>query len=133
MHCGVRADQNRFGIVDGSMCVCLEDHETVDHIIWKCSHFSSQRACLIQMLLLSGVYEETPIQDLCAQLNWKALRECFMFFVEWTICDRESLVMFSNWLNQWLKPFKVRRNILLGFSESPSKKRQLSASVSRCF
>jgi hypothetical protein len=30
----------RFSIVDGSMCVCLEDHETVDHFIWKCSHFS---------------------------------------------------------------------------------------------
>jgi hypothetical protein len=72
----------RFGIVDGSMCVCQEDHETVDHIIWKCSRFSSQRACLIQRLLLFGVYEETPIQDLCAQLNWKALKECFMFFVE---------------------------------------------------
>jgi hypothetical protein len=37
---------------------------------------------LIQRLLLSGVYEDNPIQDLCAQLNWMALRECFMFFVE---------------------------------------------------
>jgi hypothetical protein len=34
-HCGVRAHLKRFSIVDGSMCVCLEDHETVDHIIWK--------------------------------------------------------------------------------------------------
>jgi hypothetical protein len=67
---------------DGSMCVCLEDQETFDHIIWKCSRFSSQRASLIQRLLLSGVYKETPIRDLCAQLNWKALRECSMFFVE---------------------------------------------------
>jgi hypothetical protein len=33
-HCGVRAHLKRFGIVDGSKCVCLEDHETVDHIIW---------------------------------------------------------------------------------------------------
>jgi hypothetical protein len=68
-HCGVRAHLKKFGIVDGSMCVCLEDHETVDHIIWKCSRFSTQRACLIQRLLLSGVYEETPIRDLCSQLN----------------------------------------------------------------
>jgi hypothetical protein len=81
-HCKVRAYLKRFSIVDGSMCVSLEDHETVDHIIWKCSRFSSQRACLIQRLLLSCVYEETPIRDLCAQLNWKALKECFMFFVD---------------------------------------------------
>jgi hypothetical protein len=32
-HCGVRAHLKRFSIVDGSMCVGLEDHETVDHII----------------------------------------------------------------------------------------------------
>jgi hypothetical protein len=38
-HCGVRAHLKRFSIVDGSKCVCLEDHETVDHIIWKCSRF----------------------------------------------------------------------------------------------
>jgi hypothetical protein len=59
-HCGVGAHLKRFGIVDG----------TVDHIIWKWSRFSSQRAFLVQKLLLSGVYEETPIRDLCAQLNW---------------------------------------------------------------
>jgi hypothetical protein len=47
--------------------VLLEDHKTVDHI---------------RRLSLSGVYEETPVRDLCAQLNWKALKECFMFFVE---------------------------------------------------
>jgi hypothetical protein len=60
-YCEIRAHLKRFSIVDGSMCVCLEDHETVDNIIWKCSRFSSQTACLIQRLLLSGVYEETPI------------------------------------------------------------------------
>jgi hypothetical protein len=79
-HCGVRAHLNRF-----SMCVCLEDHETVDRITWKCSRSSSQRACLIQRLLLSGVCEETPIRDLSSQKNCKAFRECFMFFVEFGV------------------------------------------------
>jgi hypothetical protein len=72
----------KFSIVDGSMCVCLEDHETVDHIMKKCCRFSSQRAFPIQRLLLSGVYEETPIRDLCTQLNWKSFKKCFMFLVE---------------------------------------------------
>jgi hypothetical protein len=43
-HCGVRSHLKRFSIVDESMYVCLEDNETVDHIIWKCSRFSSKRA-----------------------------------------------------------------------------------------
>jgi hypothetical protein len=30
-HCGVRAPLKRFSIVDGSICVYQEDHETVDH------------------------------------------------------------------------------------------------------
>jgi hypothetical protein len=34
-HCGVKTHLKRFSIVDGSMCVCLEYHETVDHIMWK--------------------------------------------------------------------------------------------------
>jgi hypothetical protein len=59
--------------VDGSMCVCQDDHEHVDHNN-MCPRFSSQRACLIGRFLLSGVYEETPIRDLCAHLNWKDLK-----------------------------------------------------------
>jgi hypothetical protein len=42
-HCRVRTALKRLSIVDGSMCVYLKDHETVDHILWKCSRFSSQR------------------------------------------------------------------------------------------
>jgi hypothetical protein len=81
-HCRIRAHLKRFSIVDGSICVCLEGHVTVDRIIWKCSRFSAQRVSLIETLLLSGVSEETPIRDFSAQLNCKALKECFMFFVE---------------------------------------------------
>jgi hypothetical protein len=36
-HCGVRAQLKRFRIVDASMCVSLEDHETVDHCNNSCS------------------------------------------------------------------------------------------------
>jgi hypothetical protein len=32
-NCEVRVHLKRFSIFDGSMCVCLEDQETVDHII----------------------------------------------------------------------------------------------------
>jgi hypothetical protein len=46
-HCGVRAHLKRFSIV-GSMCVCLEDHETVHHIIWKCSVFRLKKHAIFK-------------------------------------------------------------------------------------
>jgi hypothetical protein len=52
------------------------------HKILKCSRFLSQRACLTQRLLLFGVYEETPIRALCAQIELEGSKEGFMFFVE---------------------------------------------------
>jgi hypothetical protein len=35
-HCAARSHFSRFGIVEGVMCVCLGDYETVDHLIWHC-------------------------------------------------------------------------------------------------
>jgi hypothetical protein len=32
------------------MCVCLQDYETVDHLIWHCERFGSERHRLIDAL-----------------------------------------------------------------------------------
>jgi hypothetical protein len=32
----------RFEIVEYGMCVCLKDHETIDHVVWKFSRLTSQ-------------------------------------------------------------------------------------------
>jgi hypothetical protein len=65
VHCCVRAHLNRFKIVDETMCVCLEDYETVDHIIWKCPRFQEQRTRLVDKLNSEGIGEGTPMRDIC--------------------------------------------------------------------
>jgi hypothetical protein len=42
-HSSVRSHLDRFGIVEGPMCVCLKDYETVNHLIWHCERFGSER------------------------------------------------------------------------------------------
>jgi hypothetical protein len=46
-HCGVRAHLKRFKNVEVGMCVCLEDHETIDHVVLKCLRFSSTTCFII--------------------------------------------------------------------------------------
>jgi hypothetical protein len=41
---------DRFGIVEGPMYVCLQDYETVDHLIWHCERFGSKRHRLVDAL-----------------------------------------------------------------------------------
>jgi hypothetical protein len=83
-HCGVKAHLRRFGIVDSDICVCLEDYETIDHIIWYCPRLKQQSSRLKANLLSEGIVEETTVRDLSGQSKWKALRECVAFLRE---CD----------------------------------------------
>jgi hypothetical protein len=70
---------SHFGIVDEAICVCPEDYETVDHIIWNCPRFQEQRYRLLTVLHADEVGYETPLRDLCGQLKWRAMRECVAF------------------------------------------------------
>jgi hypothetical protein len=42
-HSSVRLHLDRFGVVEGTMCVCLKDYEIVDHLVWHCERFGSER------------------------------------------------------------------------------------------
>jgi hypothetical protein len=46
-HSSVRSHLDRFRTVEDTMCVCLKDYETVDHLIWHCERFWSERHRLI--------------------------------------------------------------------------------------
>jgi hypothetical protein len=78
-NCGVRAHLNRSSIVDRSM-----------RLSTTCSRFSSQRKCLIQRLLLSGVYEEG------------SQRVFYVFRWMW----RENVIIF--YVNAWYKALVCR-------------------------
>jgi hypothetical protein len=59
-HCGVKARFKRVEIVKYVMCVCLEDHETTDHVNWKYPRFSFQRNKLYRQLTSIEVDVEIP-------------------------------------------------------------------------
>jgi hypothetical protein len=69
-HSSVRSHLDRFGIVEGPMCVCLKDYETVDHLNWHCERFGSERLQFIEALFELDVLHGTPVRDLCG------LRKC---------------------------------------------------------
>jgi hypothetical protein len=50
---------------EGAMCVCLQDYETVDHLIWHCERFGSERHRLVDALFELVVLHVTPVRDLC--------------------------------------------------------------------
>jgi hypothetical protein len=63
-HCSVRLHLGRFRIVEDLMCVCAEDYETVDHLIWQCERFRVERHRLIDALAPQNMGIGIPIRDL---------------------------------------------------------------------
>jgi ribonuclease HI len=77
-HCSAKSHLNRFNIVDDPLCVCRENYETVDHLMWECPRFDRQS--VIPELSSLGIQFGTPIRDLCALKKYEALKVCHSFF-----------------------------------------------------
>jgi hypothetical protein len=73
-HCSVRSHLGSFRIVEDLMCVCAEDYETVDHLIWQCERFRVERHRLIDALAALNVGNGIPIRDLCALKKWSTVK-----------------------------------------------------------
>jgi hypothetical protein len=65
----VRSHLDGFGIVEDPMCVFLKDYETVDHLIWHCERFGSDRHRLIDALSKLDVLHGTPVRNLYGLQN----------------------------------------------------------------
>jgi hypothetical protein len=78
-HCATRSHLSRFGIVEEVMCVCLADYETMDHLIWHCRRFETERRRLTDAFAALDVRLGTPVRDLCAQKRWRSMRCCLDF------------------------------------------------------
>jgi hypothetical protein len=63
---------DRIGIVEDPMCLYLKDYETVDHLIWHCERFGSERHRLIDALSELDVLHRTPLRDLCGLQKWSS-------------------------------------------------------------
>jgi ribonuclease HI len=81
-HTRTRNHLNRIQIVDDPICVCSENYETVDHILWQCSRFASEREQLKTSLESQEDSFATPIRDLLGQRKFDVLRDCMQFIKE---------------------------------------------------
>jgi hypothetical protein len=77
-HCSVKSHLNRFDIVENPLCVCQENYETVDHLLWECSRYD--RSSLLPELLAQNIEIGTPIRDICVLKKWEAMKICCSFF-----------------------------------------------------
>jgi hypothetical protein len=75
----IRLHLDRFGIVEDPMCVCLKDYETVDHLIWHCAKFGSERHRLVDALSELDVLHGILVQDQCGLRKWSAVKCCLDF------------------------------------------------------
>jgi hypothetical protein len=79
-HCTARSHLSRFGIVEGAISICLEDYETVDHLLWYCERFEAERRRLTDAFTAVDVQRGTPVRDLCALRQWRAMG-CYLNFL----------------------------------------------------
>jgi hypothetical protein len=77
-HSSTRSHLNRFQIVESPLCACLENYETVDHLIWDCPRLATERNNTINRI--STIELRTPIRDICAQGRWEAIKKIYEFF-----------------------------------------------------
>jgi hypothetical protein len=75
-----RSHLSRFKIVERAICLCLKDYEKVDHLIWHCERFESEKRRLTDALTALDVQLGTPVRDLCALKKWRAIK-CFLDFL----------------------------------------------------
>jgi hypothetical protein len=70
---------DRFRIVELALCVCLRDYEKVDHLIWHCGRFETERRHLNDALTALVVQLGTPVRYFCAQKKCRAMKCCLDF------------------------------------------------------
>jgi hypothetical protein len=69
--CTARSHLSRFRIVEGAICLWLMNYETVDHFLWYCKRFETERRRLTDAFTALDVQLGIPIRDLCALKKWR--------------------------------------------------------------
>jgi hypothetical protein len=78
-HTATRSHLNRFSIVDSPLCICGDGYETIDHLIWSCPKYESERISLKLSLTRCGYVGDSPIRDVCAEKKWEVLKIIYEF------------------------------------------------------
>jgi hypothetical protein len=53
-HSCLRSNLGRIDIVENLLCICLRDNETIDHVMWSCERYDSERRQLWNDLRITG-------------------------------------------------------------------------------
>jgi hypothetical protein len=78
-HCAARSHLSRFRTVEEAMCVCLKDYEAVDHLMWHCERFETERRSLTDALPALDMQLGISVRELCALKKWQAMKCCLDF------------------------------------------------------
>jgi hypothetical protein len=78
-HTRVRSHLNRIQILPDPVCVCGGDYETVDHILWHCPRFNSDRQKLEYDMDSLDISYPIAIRDLLGLKNFNAAQKCVDF------------------------------------------------------
>jgi ribonuclease HI len=79
-HTCLRSHLDRINLADNKICPCGDNYETVDHVLWECSRYHSERRQLCSDLSSIGAVPFTPIRDMLGGQDWRSLLKCCAFF-----------------------------------------------------
>ena len=79
-HTCLRTHLSRIGIIETRLCECGEDYDTLEHILWACARFRTERRQLIHELKNLGTPTFVPVRDLLGGRHWNGLQACCSFF-----------------------------------------------------
>jgi hypothetical protein len=68
-HSCMRAHLNRINIIDEKICVCGEDYETIDHVVWDCFRYQDEIDQLLTDLSGIGITPLIHIRDLFVHIK----------------------------------------------------------------
>jgi hypothetical protein len=79
-HSFLRSYFGRINIVEKLLCICLGDYETIDHVMWICERYASQRWQLWNNLRAAETAAwRTPVRDFLGCRDWRGHHECCSF------------------------------------------------------
>lgn len=79
-HTRLRTHLNRIDIIDDPLCLCGDEYETIDHLLWRCPRID--RTDIVRKLNLKGISENTPTRDILGMRGFDAMKEIRHFFDE---------------------------------------------------
>jgi len=71
--------KTHLNIAEEKMCLCGEDHESIDHVIWDCIRFQSGRQQLSSELAILGTTPLAPVRDMMGCQKFERTSCCLFF------------------------------------------------------